>query len=213
MFFEVIRLLTERTENHQTQPAYLFMENVKALLSSNGGRDFARVLAEMDQAGYNVEWSVINSATVVPQNRERVYLIGHLRGTSVRPVFPITQENAAVPSQSEVVGIKQVGNYVKGKSFGGNPTAGRVYSPSGLSPTLNTMGGGGREPAILTTKNGKVAIRKLTPLECWRLQGFSDQQFYRAKQSGISNSQLYKQAGNAVTVPVIKAIAERLKVS
>src|SRR5699024_7570907 len=55
-----------------------------------------------------------------------------------------------------------------------------------------------------------LRIRKLTPLECWRLQGFTDEQFYKAKNDGVSNSQLYKQAGNSVSVPVIKAIAERL---
>lgn len=54
------------------------------------------------------------------------------------------------------------------------------------------------------------AIRKLTPLECWRLQGFSDEAFYKAKNAGVSNSQLYKQAGNSVTVPVIKAIGEKI---
>ena len=53
-------------------------------------------------------------------------------------------------------------------------------------------------------------MRKLRPLECWRLQGFTDEQFYKAKDAGISNSQLYKQAGNAVTVPVVEAIAEKL---
>ena len=63
---------------------------------------------------------------------------------------------------------------------------------------------------VLLDEGNQVAIRKLTPLECWRLQGFSDEQFYKAKEAGISDSQLYKQAGNSVTVPVIKAIAERL---
>lgn len=58
-----------------------------------------------------------------------------------------------------------------------------------------------------------LRIRKLTPLECWRLQGFSDEQFYKAKQSGVSNTQLYKQSGNAVTIPVVKAIAERFVIS
>ena len=55
-----------------------------------------------------------------------------------------------------------------------------------------------------------IRIRKLTPLECWRLQGFSDEQFYKAKHSGVSNSQLYKQAGNAVTVNVVDAIVSEL---
>ena len=58
----------------------------------------------------------------------------------------------------------------------------------------------------------ELRIRKLTPLECWRLQGFSDEQFHKAQDAGVSNSQLYKQAGNAVTVPVIHAIADQFEV-
>ncbi|MCQ9353570.1 DNA cytosine methyltransferase, partial [Corynebacterium sp. 209RC1] len=56
-----------------------------------------------------------------------------------------------------------------------------------------------------------LRIRKLTPLECWRLQGFTDEQFYKAKNDGVSNSQLYKQAGNAVTVNVVDAIISNLE--
>ena len=301
------------------------MENVKALLSSNCGRDFARVLIEMDQVGYDVEWAVLNSADVVPQNRERVYIIGHLRGAGTRQVFPITRKSSetsktkivyeplvnAPKHQGEVVlspkgcaptltatdykrpykvAVKQVGNIIESTSFGGNPQTGRVYSPDGLSPTLNTMQGGSRQPKVLIerplkglTKNGwhfeqnvfsknsiaatlkatggsgnipkivckpcltpdrinkrqhgrgfkengnpefklisqdkhgvltedgkSIAIRKLTPRECWRLQGFSDEQFEKAKKAGISDTQLYKQAGNAVTVDVIEQIGKRL---
>lgn len=58
-----------------------------------------------------------------------------------------------------------------------------------------------------------LRIRKLTPLECWRLQGFPDWAFNRAREAGLSDSQLYKQAGNSVTVPVIKAIADRMKIN
>ena len=284
MFFEVIRLLKERIKYQKTLPTYLIMENVKNLLSSNEGRDFAEVLAQMDSIGYDAEWSVFNSSDVVPQNRERVYIIGHLRGAGTGQVFPI-QRQGSDSSQSNgirVVGnlsktgykshdvldekgiaktltatdykhipkvaVHQIGNIVQTKSFGGNPQRGRVYDTDGLSPTLNTMQGGGLEPKIavrpcLTTdrvkkrKNGRrfkengepaftvtvadrngvmlqngdvVAIRKLTPRECWRLQGFSDEQFDKAKNAGVSNSQLYKQAGNAVTVPVVRAIGEKL---
>ena len=63
---------------------------------------------------------------------------------------------------------------------------------------------------VLLDDENTVAIRRLTPRECWRLQGFSDEQFDKAKRAGVSNSQLYKQAGNAVTVPVVEAIGERL---
>lgn len=284
MFFEVIRLLKERAENQKTLPAYLIMENVKNLLSSNEGRDFAEVLTQMDSVGYDAEWSVFNSSDVVPQNRERVYIIGHLRGAGTGQVFPI-QRQGSDSSQSNgirVVGnlsrtgyksqdvldekgiaktltatdykhipkvaVHQIGNIVQTKSFGGNPQRGRVYDTDGLSPTLNTMQGGGLEPKIAVRpcltpdrvkkrQNGRrfkengepaftvtvadrngvmlqngdvVAIRKLTPRECWRLQGFSDEQFDKAKNAGVSNSQLYKQAGNAVTVPVVRAIGEKL---
>jgi DNA (cytosine-5)-methyltransferase 1 len=361
MFFEVIRLLKERAENQKTLPAYLIMENVKNLLSSNEGRDFAEVLTQMDSVGYDAEWSVFNSSDVVPQNRERVYIIGHLRGAGTGQVFPIQRQGSdssqsngirvvgnlsktgykscdvldekgiaktltatdykhptlvrvsprkdlrkfnlkksdvsntvttvqkdnligtvkthkikivgnvsktghhsddvmdeygiskAITAQNAYkhtpkVAVHQIGNIIKTKSFGGNPQRGRVYDMDGLSPTLNTMQGGGLEPKIavracltpdrvkkrqngrrfkengepaftvtvadrngVMLKNGDVVvIRKLTPRECWRLQGFSDEQFDKAKNAGVSNSQLYKQAGNAVTVPVVRAIGEKL---
>lgn len=287
MFFEVIRLLKERIKYQKTLPTYLIMENVKNLLSSNEGRDFAEVVYQMDSVGYDTEWCVFDSAEVVPQHRERVYIVGHFRGQRTRKVFPIIRENKTINQKQSIqvvgnvsktghhsddvmsedgisktitaqnaykhtpkVAIHQVGNIIKTKSFGGNPQVGRVYGADGLSPTLNTMQGGGREPKVLVKpcltpdrlnkrqhgrrfkqngepsftltaedrhgvllENGEqLAIRKLTPLECWRLQGFTDEQFKKAKASGVSDSQLYKQAGNAVTVPVVKAIAERLAV-
>lgn len=75
----------------------------------------------------------------------------------------------------------------------------RIYSPDGLSPALTTMGGGNRQPKILTYDNNKEygsneRVRKLTPLECWRLMSFDDEDFYKAQSTGNSNSQLYKQA-------------------
>lgn len=310
----------------KTLPSILIMENVKALLSSNGGWDFARVIIEMDKVGYDAEWAVLNSSDVVAQNRERVYIIGHLRGTSTRQVFPIRRQGTDLARPNPKIGVvgntsstdyksqnvissngisptltatdykhpkqvavKQVGNIVKQKSFS-NPQRGRIYSINGLSPTLNTVQGGGLEPKVLIerplkglTKNGwhfeqnvfsknsiaatlkagggsgnipkiayrpcltpdrinkrqsgrrfkncedpaftltsqdrhgvliesdrALAIRKLTPKECWRLQGFTDEQFEKAKKAGVSNSQLYKQAGNAVTVDVVEQIGKRL---
>ena len=97
----------------------------------------------------------------------------------------------------------------------------RVYDTNGLAPTLSTMQGGGQEPKI-RVKEATITdyseaegvttgfkIRKLTPRECWRLQGFPDWAFDKASKVN-SNSQLYKQAGNSVTVPVIAAIANKL---
>lgn len=287
MFFEVIRLLEERIRNQQTLPPYLLMENVKNLLSSNGGRDFAEVVYQMDQVGHDVEWNVFDSAEVVPQHRERVYIVGHLRGASTHKIFPIIRENKNLVKTAK---IKRLINGRKNSGYGSND----VYKVDGASPTLNTMTGGNRQPKILVVgntsktgyrshdivdengisktvdatsykhkpqvliraaitpdrlnkrQNGRrfknngepaftltaqdrhgilldeqkddnsdfwyhgKAIRKLTPRECWRLQGFNDEQFEKAKEAGISNSQLYKQAGNAVTVPIVKAIGEKI---
>lgn len=121
------------------------------------------------------------------------------------------------------VKVKQVFNIVDNSNGFTNPQRGRVYDTEGLSPCLNTMQGGGLEPKILKIGNcnpgstgckeegQKVAtddfrIRKLTPLECWRLMGFDDDDFYKAQNVGISNSQLYKQAGNSIVVNVLQAI-------
>lgn len=85
----------------------------------------------------------------------------------------------------------------------------KTIDKSGLSPTLTTRPEGFKTAILPITNN--LRIRKLTPLECWRLQGFSDEQFYKAKNNGVSNSQLYKQAGNAVTVNVVDAIVGEIE--
>lgn len=193
LFFEIARFASV------LKPKYLFLENVKGLISHDKGYTFETIIGSLDELGYDVEWQVLNSKDFgVPQNRERVYIIGHFRGGRTRNVFPIIETR----SDKSII---QLGNIKKTGSFGGNPQCGRIYSPDGLAPCLNTMQGGQREPKILI--DGKV--RKLTPRECWRLQGFPDWAFDKAQEVN-SNSQLYKQAGNSVTVNVIAAIAERL---
>lgn len=230
LFFEIARFTSI------LKPRILFLENVKGLLNHDKGRTFETILQTLDELGYNVEWQVLNSKNFgVPQNRERVFIIGRLRGTGGRKVFPIGGESKNVNC------VRQIGNLIQTNSFGGNPHRGRVYCINGISPCLNCMGGGGREPKILQiargfnqggvhniaptiTKNSyhennfliikdvvnrDFKIRKLTPKECWRLQGFPDWAFERAAKVN-SNSQLYKQAGNSVTVNVIEAIAKEL---
>lgn len=114
--------------------------------------------------------------------------------------------------------VKSLGN-IYGHKKGGN-FAGIVYDKAGLSPTLNTMQGGNTQPMIIDDtplragrqglKVCKTArIRKLTPKECWRLMGFTDEDFQKAEEVN-SNSQLYKQAGNSVCVPVLEAIFKQM---
>lgn len=115
--------------------------------------------------------------------------------------------------------VNQVGQLIDTDSFGGNPQRGRVYG-DGIAPTLNCMQGGGLEPKVIcsvTTQNRhgvaiiegvEVVIRRLTPRECWRLQGMDDARFNKAQGAGLSDRQLYKQAGNAVTVNVAKAVGD-----
>lgn len=102
------------------------------------------------------------------------------------------------------IGVVQVGNLKETDRYGGNPYEGRIYSAKGVSPCLSTMQGGGLEPKIIN----KYRIRKLTPRECWRLMGVKDADF--DKLHDISNSQLYKLAGNSIVVDVLMAIFKNL---
>ncbi len=256
LFFEIMRLVKER------KPKLLFAENVKGLLSHNHGRTFETIIMAMDELGYDVEWQVCNSKNFgVPQNRERVFIIGHLRGSSGGKVFPVRDCNQeAVKLQGQTTGTittrtgtaNTVGTYiienkqhVQIKQFTGGSQGNRVYSTDGLNVTLKSQSGGqggktglyavpvltpdrkekrqnGRrfktdgEPMFTLTAQDRhgvllnnYRIRKLTPKECFRLQGFPDEYFERAKAVN-SDSQLYKQAGNSVTVNVIYEIARRL---
>lgn len=267
LFFRVIRLVQDLEE--KDRPTYLFIENVKNLLSVNGGTDFLKLLIALDESGYDAEWQVVNSADYVPQNRERVFIIGHLRGRSTTKVFPI--ERADRENSVQIIAHRE--------GFRRNM---QVFSPEGITESLDTGQGGGRGHytalpifcdmsksagiqtydkafclqarydkgvcnrkeevsgvcvPVLTPENAignkkgifvqlsenltvyavwyekyqcYIAIRKLTPRECFRLQGWSDEYFDRAELVN-SDSQLYKQAGNGVTVPVIYEIAKRMR--
>lgn len=194
LFFEIARFAAI------LKPKYLFLENVKGLLNHDRGNTFKTIIRALDELGYDLEWQLFNSKHFgVPQNRERCYIIGHLRRASGRKIFPIVETR----SDKSII---QLGNIKKTESFGGNPQCGRIYSIDGLSPCLNTMQGGQREPKIFINDR----VRKLTPRECWRLQGFPDWAFDKAQEVN-SNSQLYKQAGNSVTVNVIATIAKEFE--
>ena len=286
LFFEICRFASI------LRPKYLFLENVRGLLNHDGGATFETIIRTLDELGYDVEWQVLNSKNFgVPQNRERVFIIGHLRGERTRNVFPISGESEQSnhqPPKIEIIGNTKNPNgarkgtrsvvYGSGgmvgtltatdykepkqvaiKQFGilqpNFNQCGVVYETDGIVPTIRSYQGGGLEPKIRVkeatskgyteaevgdsvnlshpnskTRRGRVGkqvantlltgesqgviepdfrIRKLTPRECWRLQGFPDWAFDKAQEVN-SNSQLYKQAGNSVTVNVIAAIAKEL---
>lgn len=137
LFFRVIRLIQDLEE--KDRPTYLFIENVKNLLSVNGGTDFLKLLIAMDESGYDAEWKVINSADYVPQNRERVFIIGHLRGRGTKPIFPI--EGADGENTIQTMNI----NDSDGRE---RPQQDRVYDASGIIPALNAQLGGRNNIAI-----------------------------------------------------------------
>lgn len=193
LFFEVMRIAKER------HPRYLFLENVKGLLNHEGGATFETIIGTMAELGYCVEWQVLNSKDFgVPQNRERVFIVGHFGSPSGRKVLPIFRNSG------EVVGTRN--ELTKNK-----PQGYRIYDTSGASCTLQGESGGvGAKTGLYAIKtDNEIKVRRLTPKECFRLQGFTDEYFDRAA-SVCSESQLYKQAGNSVTVNVIYEIAKRL---
>lgn len=130
---EVFRLLREIRE--KDRPEWLIYENVKGMLSSNRGFDFLSILLEMDELGYDCEWQIINSKDWgVPQNRERVYTVGHLRSRSSAKIFPVTGADG-----ENSVPIELIAHH---KSYRRNT---QVFSPNGITETLSACQGGGRE--------------------------------------------------------------------
>lgn len=287
---EIFRLVREKGE--ENKPEWLIYENVKGMLSSNKGFDFLAILLEMDELGYDCEWFTFNSKYHgVPQNRERVYVVGHSRAKGERKILPISGTNEKDSVSIDIIGHRD-----------GYRRNTQIFSPSGGVEALDTAAGGGRghytaipimfgidynkggqERQIANTvttrntvngltnfkqdgtavcipvltpdraekrQNGRrmkdngdeaftltsqdihgvavseeraeipviwydkykcyIAIRKLTPRECFRLQGWTDDYFEKAEFVN-SDSQLYKQAGNGVTVNVVYEIGKALR--
>ena len=260
LFFEIARIAEAK------RPKILLLENVKGLLSAQQGYCFFRILEVLDELGYDCEWQVLNSKYFgVPQNRERVFIVGHLRGECSEKIFPITEDGEQVNEVGAVARTLQGGGHSGGlhsnmtgvisKSVrsGGRSSLDRhswdliqmgelyegsqlrVYNPQGVAPTLHKSGGNTEpliaEPFIQNLPHGfnkgwkkphpnlrasateynellvnKSRIRRLTPTECERLQGFPD-----GWTEGVSDTQRYKCLGNAVTVNVIHFLGERIR--
>ena len=188
LFFEIARIAKQK------QPRLLLLENVKGLLSHDSGNTFKTILRSLDELGYDCQWQVLNSKDFsVPQNRERVFIIGHLRGTSRPEVFPIRGSNS-----------NHLEEITKGVS-----DAQRIYSTK-QAKSLKGLGGGlGAKTGLYKIDNLK--IRRLTPIECERLQGFPDNWTkYGHDNKEMSDTQRYKMMGNAVTTTVVTAIIKKL---
>jgi DNA (cytosine-5)-methyltransferase 1 len=206
------------------KPKYLFLENVKGLLSHDGGRTFGTILSVMGECGYDAEYQVLNSKDFgVPQNRERVFIIGHLRGRSRAKVFPITGTNRknlkeltqGLADAYRVYDGNELARTIKAEAGGMGAKTGLYFinqprcDRCETSKTCQTLRVGGDTPGVAIESKNNIRIRKLTPKECFRLQGFPDEYFNKARKTN-SDNQLYKQAGNSVTVNVVYEIAKRL---
>lgn len=282
LFFEICRILRAK------RPALVLLENVKGLLSHDAGKTFYTIIRSLDDLGYDCQWQVLNSKNFgVPQNRERVFIIGHLRGTGRPEVFPFTGNYEKAPfgpvttssgrnrsTASNYIGEVQSGtvdhgkfvkrkdealsidaNYYKGPENHGVRTMIKYGNSQdmkisqGLAQTLSTKNQSGQAQwdgsttligTYRTHNDGKgfrtmksnmfptipararedgsgqpvitegMRIRRLTPVECERLQGFPDNWTKYGTDGEMSDTQRYKMCGNAVTTNVITAIVEKL---
>ena len=270
LFFEIARIAQKK------RPYHLLLENVKGLLSHEGGNTIRKIYKTLDELGYDTESHIINTKDFLPQNRERIFIVGTLRGERRQEIFPVREDIERNNStrhqtqeerkriQNEIAGSIQTSpskgtstmiagavdaNYYKG---GGTRTmiatpklnclvdnghsTNRIYD-NNIARTLCAIPGGmggktglyavpvqlanfnsnGRrmktheeDMYTLDTSSGHrifngKRVRRLTPTECERLQGFSD-----GYTEGLSDTQRYKCLGNAVTVPVVEYILEKI---
>ena len=243
LILEAIRLISE------CRPRAFVWENVKGTFSSNDGEDFAAILqAFANIGGYRLEWQLLNTSWFLPQNRERIYLVGYSTTPSgdwggVFPIGEEPREDNGIPrhyQRANCIPARYVndanGSYVgereqltqeieplkikvankKGYQEAVDGDAIRLYQPN--SETQRGRVGKGVAHTLETTGQQGVVndyrIRRLTPIECERLQGFPDNHteygVYDGEVKKMSNTQRYKQCGNAVTVDVVKAVAEQL---
>ena len=241
LFFEIARIIKAK------RPKLIFLENVKGLLNHEKGQTFSIIIQTISELGYDVQWMVLNSKFFgVPQNRERVFIIGSLREEPRPEILPFRKINEVNnQKQQEQTARTLTGSYHKQGQWEQyimdlyNNKIHSDRSPTLTEPHHNTLrvmtqvhnmqprspnrpslkyssGGSGhlqRDDISYCLDGGNtnavefndMKIRKLTPIECERLQGFPDNW-----TEGVSDTQRYKQMGNAVTVNVIEAIARKL---
>ena len=229
LFFEATRIIRDK------KPKYFICENVRGLFSSNKGEDFIIVLQEFADIGYDVQWELLNTKCEggLPQNRERIYIVGHLRGESRPQVFPLGRYDEKTPRKSEEIEVAdwRSDEGLRVRKNGISPTLTLATPPyivkSAALRTYPRRSNMTKEEKAkrykrLEVRNDNVAntitcaqydsilkvenkIRKITPVEAARLQGFPDDW-----NDCQSDSQRYKQFGNAITVNLAEAIFRKL---
>ena len=233
LFFDIMRAAKE------IQPKVILMENVKGLVNHDGGNTLQTILSAIDEVGYNVEYEVLNSKYFgVPQNRERIFFVAVRKDLPFKPFLKDLKESHLTVDkhivdilekdfEDKYITIRETADDIvqqlKREHFTSTiedrivrlghtgvtkHNSSMVVSKGGICPTVAARDFKGPRQ-IVDVKKDELVVRKLTPLEYWRIQGFEDVHFKRASEV-VSKSQLYKQAGNSVSVPVIKAIAEQI---
>ena len=262
LFFDLLQYLKAK------KPKYFILENVKGLLSHNGGRTFLTILDCLakttngqysltnyeDGLNYYVYYKVLNTKDYgIPQNRERVFIVGFRDEKhsfkfpkkiplelKLKDILEYVVDEKYFLSDKMIKGIEK-SNFrerqpidingvcktlkiggdtpcleVKGASIQPHP---RDYKKKGLPRTarIQTRQDDLSNCIITNTDNGlvkiKKTIRRLTPLECLRLQGFPDSFHNKCKEAGLSDTQLYKQAGNSMTVDVMSYLIKEILVN
>lgn len=220
LFFEMLRLIKAK------QPKVIFVENVKNLVTHDKGNTFKVIKESLEVSGYHLKWAVLNSKDYgnIPQNRERIYLVG-FKDENAFNKFNFPAKEPLTTTLDDVIDFnidKDDKYYYTSDKYAFYPKltesinrSDTIYqwrrsyvreNKSGVVPTLTAaMGMGGHNVPIIYTKDNR--IRKLTPRETFNIQGFPKD---FVLPDTVSDSQLYKQAGNSVTVPVIKRVAEQI---
>ena len=199
------------------RPSVFVWENVKGAFSSNAGADFwAIIQAFANIGGYTIEWQLLNTSWVLPQNRERIYLIGHLAGRSIPGVFPFGENDKLLEGKTRKENRKRTS--IKTSL---TRTITSRYHKMGSNDTYiipkkaATLTGGGNSGGLHSDMTVIGGVRRLTEIECERLQGFPDNYTQYGNYNGdikpIARTQRYKLIGNAVTVDIVELIAKRLK--
>lgn len=198
LIYDVLRVVKEK------HPRLVLLENVKGLLSHDGGRTFKTIITALAELGYAVEWQVLNAKDFgVPQNRERVFIVGHLGGFCGRQVFPIREAEGLDIQQDG--GIQEsVSNCLRTNYSSG--FSNETYVLPDEQDTRKFRNQSDNSNSIRRTPySDGMRIRRLTPTECERLMGLPD-----GWTEGVSDTQRYKLCGNGVVVNVVEEIVKRL---